>query len=249
LRDDGAGSLVGIGSGNIFYNTKSISLSLAALPDVGSAIVISYANRVGVEYVDFLGFQPKLHFVKKLATNVFDTATLTITYTDTSDVVRVITCDGNGVLGGAGVGRYSKESGVVAAVPSFTVKPTANVVFAYSERVEVTANLGNPARNGSGNIAVTLPNTNIIPGSLIIEYDVSVPVDSETAVGIPATTISNSTLVPTGKDISTTNYNTAKAVQTQNFGWGIADTSRSYNAPNTAISGLGITGRGVQATY
>ncbi|MGP1680856.1 MAG: hypothetical protein ACTS8S_00825, partial [Giesbergeria sp.] len=46
-QDDGAGALTGGAAGQVVYGTGSMALTLPALPDVGSAIIVSHGERVG----------------------------------------------------------------------------------------------------------------------------------------------------------------------------------------------------------
>ena len=47
LADDGAGVLTGSGSGRVIYTTGSTEMTLQALPDEGSSIVIQWGESVG----------------------------------------------------------------------------------------------------------------------------------------------------------------------------------------------------------
>jgi len=53
LQDDGSGALTGDGSGVIDYNTGSVIITLLALPDVDSAILLSWNS--GAHYTDRAG--------------------------------------------------------------------------------------------------------------------------------------------------------------------------------------------------
>lgn len=244
MRDDGAGSFTGVGSGNIFYETKTLSLSLAALPDVGSAIVISYANRVGITALEADAFSPKLHFVKIFNNTSFDPSSLTITYTSSGNVTRTITCNSAGVLGGDGTGLYERETGVVAAVPSFDPISTADVIYSYSSRTEVTETISSLTLNGAGVATVTLSTTPIIAGSLKLTYDLLVSADSFEPVNAPAP-IGNGVLVSNGRTANATNLNAALVRKQIVYGLGIGDPKRSYKPPAGFGAGLGLGDRGL----
>lgn len=248
LRDNGAGVLEGVGSGNIFYNTRVVSVSLSALPDVGSAIVINYANTVGIEPVDLTGYNPKLHFFKELTNNSFDISTLTITYTDTADTVRTITTNSQGLFAGAGNGYYTRETGIALAVPSFTPKATSNVVYTYGQRTQIVETFSAVARQVDGDLLITLGNTNIVPGTVSVEWDIDAAVTTSTPV---VSGVKNSVLVPTGKVINANTLTDANARRDVGYSFGIADGSKSYKPTSIGVGSLQSTsdGRGYKQVY
>lgn len=140
LRDNGTGGLEGEGSGAVSYTTGSITATLTALPDVGSAVVIyygpnrAYTNRAGT--LDFTSPAVQL----TLEHQHIDPESLVIEWSS-GGVTKTAIDDGFGEITGDATGAVIYATGEVwlrpAAFPDggsqyaidYTHTPTAEEAF------------------------------------------------------------------------------------------------------------------------
>ena len=105
ITDDGNGSLVGIGAGQVDYQTGTVQITLQELPDVPSAILFTWGNR-GVQFSDITGKPWTTLSIPKRVIDLEEPAqpgSITITYVSNS-TNKTITDDGQGNLTGDGSG-------------------------------------------------------------------------------------------------------------------------------------------------
>jgi hypothetical protein len=134
LADDGSGALVGavgVGSGLVNFQTGSVSVSLGALPDVGSAVIFNwgapahYDQRTGTIATDAL----KLKLI--LAQGTCAPGTFTATFTS-GGTTRTVSSDSQGVLSGAGTGQVNHALGEVTMWPKYLPDPGTSVLVSYT---------------------------------------------------------------------------------------------------------------------
>ena len=174
LRDNGSGGLVspiaGVGAGTVDYATGSVSVTLAALPDAGSEIVFAWGKKA--DFQAHSGNAVGLEIVKQLSHTALDAASLVISWNDGAN--RTITSNAAGVLSGDGTGSVIATIGKVKFKP--TTLPPKDTVFTfnylYGDGVasKVTKNI-ETFTNNNGIINFSLDNTNIVAGSLVLEWD------------------------------------------------------------------------------
>jgi len=110
LTDNGNGGLVGAGTGTIDYTTGTISVTLAALPDVDTRIIFSWGADQGVSVATTAAddAQPTLEITAQMApTQPFaemEPNSLSVSW-QSGGVTRTLTDDGTGALTGDGIGR------------------------------------------------------------------------------------------------------------------------------------------------
>ncbi|MBO9484807.1 hypothetical protein J7439_25810, partial [Salinisphaera sp. G21_0] len=105
IRDNGAGQMIGSGTGTILFATGSAAITLDALPDPDSAIVFSYVAqndnevtiRTGSVPVDDITFR---HTVQKPG---IKPGSMTVTYVSSGEN-KTLTDQANGLLTGDGSG-------------------------------------------------------------------------------------------------------------------------------------------------
>lgn len=184
LRDEnGTGELSGAGTGQVNFATGSVSMTLQALPDVDSSILVYWGTPV--HYVDRAGYQvpfatPSLRFTL----NQGGVVPGSVTATWLSGGVEVTaTDDGLGNLSGAATGRMvygfqdaanGDRVGEVWLEFNDGQWPDANsnVVVDYEYGASDTATF-NPSKDGSGFVQLQLPNAPLKPGSVGLEWTVT----------------------------------------------------------------------------
>ena len=118
------GVVDGIGSGTVDYVSGTVSVTLAALPDVGSEVIFSWST--ASEYTNRAGQTiPLLKIDRQLAQTDLDGSSLVITWND--GVARTATANTSGNITGDGAGTINLVTGLVEMYPN-TV-PAMNTVF------------------------------------------------------------------------------------------------------------------------
>ncbi len=199
LRDNGGGALLGqvagIGTGSINYVTGSVSVTFAALPDVGSEIVFAWGKKVDYTNRSIDSGNAPIVFAhkitKQLSHTSVDADSLDISWYDTNGgVTRHITSNAAGVLSGFGTGSFNSITGLVEFTPS-NLPPVGTVLsFAYNYGTvetggqKITKTLSSFNMTGQ-TVELNLDDTNIAQGSLAVEW--AVPWGSTTPNALPGT--------------------------------------------------------------
>ncbi len=179
LRDDGSGKLSdsssAYGAGTLNYTTGSVSVTLGALPDVGSSIVVqSYSNVTTVQASNTTLVNSGRVYVpintdglisEEKGTKSITPGSLTVAWND--GAARLATDDGVGALTGDATGQVDYSLGVVKISPALL--PLVGTVFT------LTTNLCDNAQA----VGVTLAGGNIgvpgiKPGSVHFEIPVTI---------------------------------------------------------------------------
>lgn len=159
LYDNGTGQLAGSpgqGSGSVNYATGSVTVTLGALPDLDSSIIVSYGTGVQTSRRDGdTAIQvPALQFV--LASTAVKPGSVNTGYLVSGAAVTVVD-DGAGVMkiGATTVGSINYGSGEVLirppTLPDVGSQITTNYIWSASETATFT-----PAIDGSGNAVIDL---------------------------------------------------------------------------------------------
>ncbi len=125
--DNGDGTLSGNGAtGTINYSTGSWALSLPALPDIGSAVVVQWGTRIAYTNRSTQGAQVRMPEYQWVLDgdelDMVEPGTLVIGYTS-GDVVRTCTADEEGVISGDGSGFVDHASRTVTLRPTYMPDP------------------------------------------------------------------------------------------------------------------------------
>lgn len=138
LADNGSGQLSGSGSGTVNYLTGSMSVTLQAVPDIGSSIVLAwgentaFTNRAG----GAAWRQPEHAW--QLPHQHIKPASVTITW-QSGGVTKTVTDNGAGQLSGTGgAGRISYASGTISLTPAALIDAGGEYLSSYVYRPEVT---------------------------------------------------------------------------------------------------------------
>ncbi|TXH82361.1 MAG: hypothetical protein E6Q74_05265 [Pseudoxanthomonas sp.] len=203
ILDNGDGTLGGSGapgSGVVNYTTGSVSVTLGALPDDRSAVVIywgqntSYTNRSGQA-----GFRPPEYAFNLEHTGV-EPSSVTLTWTSAA-VVRTATDNGSGKFTGDGVGDINYATGEIFFRPSHMLDPGGEIEIDYEWAAVVEEAHPGLSPDGSGIVNFTLAQTPV-PGSLNIVWATT----RETAATEGASLSSSNTAKDSGSSSTQVDY-------------------------------------------
>ena len=134
LVDDGAGGLSGAGAGTVTYSTGSIALTLPSLPDLGSAVVVTWAERLAYTDRSAQGVRvrrPEYVFVVDGTDEAMvEPASLSLSYTS-GGAVKTCTTNAAGTIAGDGTGHVDWPSGTVQFRPAAMPDPGATIACEY----------------------------------------------------------------------------------------------------------------------
>jgi hypothetical protein len=199
IEDDGAGTITSsAGVGTVDYITGSWSLTLPSLPDVGSAIVTQWGERIA--YTNRSSQGPNIRapeFVWMIGgadegDKRVVPGTLAIGYTSAGEV-RTVGDDGNGNLTGAATGVIDYASRTVVLRPSYM--PDAGAVFDVAcdleaLSTEIISGVGAP--DAGGFISFALADTPAA-GTLQISWVTARAVSNTSGATLDATSAGKST--------------------------------------------------------
>ena len=173
LRDDGSGALrggsAGHGSGSLNYRTGSVSITCGEMPDVGSEVLFSWGTQATVH--NRADSQPAASML--IATEA-GLAPNTVKLSWTDNGAKTAQDDGQGNITGAWTGTVDYRSGDITLSSYPGGEQRLDVKVDYSVGQPQTAEWKAPARDGSGNVNLTLGQTQIKPRSVELTYNVLV---------------------------------------------------------------------------
>lgn len=230
LRDDGSGVIkgddVGNGVGTVNYSSGSVILTLGALPDVGSSVIVIWG--ISTQEKTQPAVNLKAHAVIQLtppADKKIQRGSIVITWLDGTTKSAT---DSAGVLSGDGTGTVDYNTNKITIIPNNLpgVGTLFNVAYNYGTRIEDTFTA--PVRDGNGKLNLIALSGAIVAGSLRLNWGANVDLspigidDAETLAKMGAENTAQSTLTATddgagnvklnGANIGTVNYATG-AVQ------------------------------------
>lgn len=171
MQDDGNGIIAGsdpsIGAGTISYVTGAMLISLGALPDAGSSIILSYGS--GVHYVSRVG-DINVSTQKEMRFSIghsIKPGTFALSWTSGVDE-KTATADAHGIISGDADGFINYSSGDFAITTAFPADEDGFHVEA-KQQTQVTAIKTGVSE--SGGIATINLGEAILAGSLRCEWD------------------------------------------------------------------------------
>ena len=166
LSDPGNGELTGQGSGSIAFATGSVSFTLAALPDVDSAIVYSYVASNAAEFTQRTGagISARARVQHRLPHDGILPGSLSATYL-VGGVSKTVTDNGTGGLGGAANGSIVYATGELDMELAGT--PDAGSAISYSyQQGALSSATQSPTPDAAGTLSGTIPGAPLKPGSV-----------------------------------------------------------------------------------
>lgn len=173
LRDNGRGVFVGsedgTGTGTINYASGSCVITLGALPDVGTSIIIQWGH--SVEYNDRSGTVDgdPVQIRHSLPHQGVQPGSITITWLD-GETEKTITDTGTGGLTGDGTGVVSYSAGELLFAPTTIPESGTEYSVAYQQE-EPTGVIITPTVSDTI-LSLTIPNAPLRPGSVRVSYQV-----------------------------------------------------------------------------
>jgi len=172
LRDDGSGALrggsAGHGSGTLNYRTGTVAVTCGEMPDVGSEVLFAWGSAATVHNrADSVPAATMLIATEAgLAPN-----TVKLSWTD-NGAAKTAQDDGAGNITGAWTGTVDYRSGDITLTSFAGGEQRLDVKVDYSVGEPQKAEWKAPARDGSGNVNLTLGQTQIKPRSVELTYNV-----------------------------------------------------------------------------
>lgn len=173
LRDDGSGTLAGNGTGTVDYATGGASLSLEALPDVGSSLIYNYIVAIADETAQHVGSVAgaKARALHRLPHDGVLPGSLVINYLS-GGATKTLTDQGNGTLAGDGGGVVVYATGELSMEFSLTPDSGSAISYSYEQgEVSTTTLPGSP--DSGGMLSGTIPGAPLKPGSVQASWQVT----------------------------------------------------------------------------
>lgn len=176
LRDRGDGALRGsdtaFGAGTVDYASGSVIVTTGALPDANTEMLFawgtaaSYFNRVATAVP-----APSLRYTVTHPGIV--PGTLGISWTD-GTTNRQAVDNGHGGISGDATGSVRYAQGELIFTPSLLPAGGAEYHLSYQYGPPLEASFSHPIRNADGTVTVRLPQADLLPGSVELEYNLLV---------------------------------------------------------------------------
>jgi len=171
LRDQGNGELVGEGTGTIVFSTGSVSLTLAALPDVDSSVIWAYVGQNSAAFTQRTGssIQAKAKVSRALPHQGLLPGSYSATFA-VGGVTKTIGDNGNGTLsgnGGSGVINYA--AGTVSMELAATPDAGTAITHTYQQGAFTDTPLA-VTSDGTGMATFTIPGAPLKPGTVQISW-------------------------------------------------------------------------------
>jgi hypothetical protein len=174
LYDDGLGHLSGavdgIGSGTVNYATGSVLVTLAAMPDVDSAVIFAWTTPADYTMQTYVLQQPKPSVQATLAHVPVEPGTLVITWLDGTE--KTATAAADGTISGDATGRIVAANGDLVFVPA-VVPPSGTVFNLAYEQSQAQQDSFTVTGDVEGIITFTLTQLPIKPGSVNLSLHVN----------------------------------------------------------------------------
>ena len=177
LSDDGSGGLSGsstsYGSGTANYTSGSVAVTLGALPDVGSSIMLAWNNKVN--YIDRSGVTlPKAGTSMTLANIPVTPGSVSITWND--GTAHTAHDDTAGNITGGATGTINYATGEVTLLTTSLQLGGQEFHVAYTKvdpSAVQSASIAVPALNGNGTVTINLGYTGLQPGTIKLGWPIT----------------------------------------------------------------------------
>ena len=197
LTDQGGGSTGSIkgsdpslGAGTIVYSTGTVTVTLGALPDDASSILFTWASPATTfNRSNTTPFAPYVSFFitpgvgQQLVQN-----TVNVTWPKAGGGVYTATLNqATQQFSGDGTGwaRWINGQYELRMTPTNTVSSGTVFTLNYNLGTKKTQHFNAPARDGQGKLSVTVADTNLVPGSVKVTWNVLIN-DYQTISNVPS---------------------------------------------------------------
>lgn len=173
LYDDGRGHLAGNpgqGSGTVNYATGSVALTLGALPDVDSAIIVAWGVDLRARKSSGDITIPAITFRQTLAHPGVVPASLTMTW-KSGAVTKSATAASSGAITGDATGGIDISTGLVEFTTTFALDPGEQFHYAYTyvDPSKVHSEVFTPTAAGHA-ISINVAHAPVQAGSLVATW-------------------------------------------------------------------------------
>lgn len=155
VTDDGAGNLVGSGTGTVNYTTGSIALTLPSMPDAGSSIIFQWGENTAFTNRSGAAGYRMPEFAWLLPTAPVKPGSVTVSW-PSGGVTRTVTDNGTGGLSGHGAGEINYATGQISLRPAYMLDAGGEFSTAYTYTTQVTEHFPTVAPDAGGFATLTL---------------------------------------------------------------------------------------------
>lgn len=173
LADDAGGGLRGssaqFGAGQVSYSGGFLSVTLGALPDIGSYLMVTWgaATQETKWPSAVIKAQQTITIPGTLA---LTPGSITITWTNPAGGGNITAADSSGTLTGAATGKVSYGKREITFSPNTLPAIGVQLNIAYSDAPKEVETFAHPSRDGNGTLPVTSAFA-ITPNSLEVEWN------------------------------------------------------------------------------
>lgn len=172
ISDPGNGELTGQGSGSITFGTGSVSITLQALPDVGSSLIFNYISDRESAYNQQSGsaVTAEIRVRHTLPHEGIKPGSLSATYV-VGGTTKTFTDNGQGVVSGDATGTIIYASGKIDVKLSATPDSGTSIKYNYQQGANQSSILS-PNPDSSGLVTGTVPGAPLQPGTVEASWSV-----------------------------------------------------------------------------
>ncbi len=251
LYDNGNGVITGkesgIGTGTIDYGSGSMILTLGALPDVGSVIIISWGHGIAVtDRKAELASEP-MEIRHSLPHQGIEPGSITLTWDD-NGTTKTATDNSDGTFTGDATGSISYAAGEILFTPTSIPVSGTEYSIAYRQENPDSAVITSLSTTGDYT-TLTIPNAPIRPGSVSLSWSVEQISGVSSNGDVSSKTVSkkahdngSGAIVRGGAVIGSINYATGECTF-------ITVADYDYTVYSTSSSGSSGSGSGMSMSF
>ncbi len=172
LADDGEGLLTGAGSGRVIYTTGSMDMTLQALPDDASSIVIQWAERVAFTNRATQGASINAPLTALRLANPGATPTTVTVRWASGGILRAVTDDGAGRFSGEATGTIDYPSSSLLLSTPYMIDAGGEWQVEYSFGAQVEQLFSSPGVDATGSATLVLQ-SQPVAGSIEVSWTTS----------------------------------------------------------------------------
>ncbi|MBF9263609.1 hypothetical protein [Paracidovorax cattleyae] len=186
LADDGAGVLTGAGSGRVIYTTGSLDMTLQALPDNASSIIIQWGERVAYTDRSSQGAQIRAPEVAwQLSRRGTTPGSVTVRW-PSGGVIRTATDNGSGKFVGDAAGEIDYPSSSIFLRPAYMIDAGGQYEVTSDAGALEEEVMAAPTLDAAGQATLVL-SKQPVAGSLAIEWVTAQEVTTTSGTSLSAT--------------------------------------------------------------
>lgn len=185
LADDGAGNLAGSGSGRVIYSTGSLDMTLQAMPDDASSVIIQWGERVAYTNRSAQGAQvraPEYRWsLQRLGT---ERGSVTIKW-PSGGLICTATDNGSGKFTGDAVGEIDYPTSSIVLRPTHMIDAGGEFAVTYDASLIEEELIAAPVVDAAGVASLVLTKTPLA-GSIEVAWMTAQEVSSTSGANLTA---------------------------------------------------------------